>query len=125
MDRQRVVAEQRSGAERHSQPQVSTNIPVNTISYTRGNDLSGSLQGAGGWVHGVVEGQAQDLDVEVNGVAGEVAFGPAPITVLDDDVPKGVRSNAQFPTEPARRTMGAKRTDAASVRVPAGGWVTE
>jgi hypothetical protein len=34
--------------ERHSQPQVSTNIPINTISYTRGNDLSGSRQGAGG-----------------------------------------------------------------------------
>ncbi len=34
--------------ERHFQPQVSTNIPINTISYTRGNDLSGSLQGAGG-----------------------------------------------------------------------------
>ncbi|MCW5556136.1 MAG: hypothetical protein KIS67_28775 [Verrucomicrobiae bacterium] len=34
--------------ERHFQPQVSTNIPINTISYTRGRDLSGSLQGAGG-----------------------------------------------------------------------------
>ncbi|MCW5552481.1 MAG: RHS repeat-associated core domain-containing protein [Verrucomicrobiae bacterium] len=34
--------------ERHFQPQVSTNIPIKTISYTRGNDLSGSLQGAGG-----------------------------------------------------------------------------
>lgn len=34
--------------ERHFQPQVSTNIPINTISYTRGNDLSGSRQGAGG-----------------------------------------------------------------------------
>jgi RHS repeat-associated protein len=34
--------------ERHFQPQVSTNLPVNTISYTRGNDLSDSLQGAGG-----------------------------------------------------------------------------
>ncbi len=34
--------------ERHFQPQISTNIPINTISYTRGNDLSGSLQGAGG-----------------------------------------------------------------------------
>ncbi|MCW5551187.1 MAG: hypothetical protein KIS67_03365 [Verrucomicrobiae bacterium] len=31
--------------EWHFQPQVSTNIPVNTISYTRGIDLSGGLQG--------------------------------------------------------------------------------
>ena len=35
--------------------------------------------------HGVVEGQAEDLDVEVNGVAGEIAFGPAPVTVFDDE----------------------------------------
>ena len=35
--------------------------------------------------HGVVEGQAEDLDMEVNGVAGEVAFGPAPVGVLDDE----------------------------------------
>ena len=27
---------------------------------------------------GIVEGQAEDLDVEVNGVARKVAFGPAP-----------------------------------------------
>jgi hypothetical protein len=35
--------------------------------------------------HGIVEGQAEHLDVEVNGVAGEVAFGPAPVTVFDDE----------------------------------------
>lgn len=45
---------------------------------------------AGSWcasnlAHGVVEGQAEHLDVEVNGVAGEVAFGPAPVTVFDDE----------------------------------------
>ena len=28
---------------------------------------------------------AEDLDVEVDGVAGEVAFGPAPVTVFDDE----------------------------------------
>jgi len=28
---------------------------------------------------------AEDLDVEVNGVAGEVAFGSAPVTVFDDE----------------------------------------
>ncbi len=33
---------------------------------------------AGDLAHGVVEGEAEDLDVEVNGVAGQVALGPAP-----------------------------------------------
>ena len=31
------------------------------------------------------EGQAEDLDAEVNGIAGEVALRPAPIAVLDDE----------------------------------------
>ena len=35
--------------------------------------------------HGVVEGQAEDLDVEVNGVAGEVALGPSPVAVFEDE----------------------------------------
>lgn len=39
---------------------------------------------AGDLAHGVVEGQAEDLDVKVNGVAGEVALRPAPVTVFDD-----------------------------------------
>ena len=34
--------------------------------------------------HGVVEGQTEDLDVEVNGVAGEIPFRPAPVAVFDD-----------------------------------------
>ena len=42
--------------------------------------------------HGVVEGQAEDLDMEVNGVAGEVAFGPAPVAVFDDETGMGGRS---------------------------------
>lgn len=40
---------------------------------------------SGDVAHGVVEGQAKDLDVEVNGVAGQIAFGPAPVAVLDDE----------------------------------------
>ena len=32
-----------------------------------------------------MEGEAEDLDVKVNGIAGEVAFGPAPIGVLDEE----------------------------------------
>ena len=40
---------------------------------------------AGDLAHSVVEGQAEDLDVEVNGVASEVAFRPAPVTVFDDE----------------------------------------
>lgn len=40
---------------------------------------------AGDPAHGFVEGEAKDLDVEVNGVAGEVALGPAPVAVFDDE----------------------------------------
>jgi hypothetical protein len=32
-----------------------------------------------------VEGEAEHLDMEVDGIAGEVAFGPAPIAVFDDE----------------------------------------
>lgn len=39
----------------------------------------------GDLAHGLVEGMAENLDVEVNGVAGEVAFGPASVAVLDDE----------------------------------------
>jgi RHS repeat-associated protein len=34
--------------ERHYTPQGSTLIPLTTVTYTRGNDLSGSLEGVGG-----------------------------------------------------------------------------
>ena len=40
---------------------------------------------AGDLTHGVVEGEAEDLDVEVNGVAGEVTLRPAPVAVFDDE----------------------------------------
>ena len=40
---------------------------------------------AGDLAHGLVEGQAEHLDMEVNGVAGEVAFRPALVTVFDDE----------------------------------------
>ena len=40
---------------------------------------------AGDLAHGVMEGQAEDLDMKVNGVAGQVAFGPAPVAVFDDE----------------------------------------
>lgn len=32
-----------------------------------------------------MEGQAEHLDVEVNGVASQIALGPAPVTVFDDE----------------------------------------
>ena len=35
--------------------------------------------------HGVVEGEAEGLDVEVNGVTGEIALRPAPVAVFDDE----------------------------------------
>ena len=40
---------------------------------------------AGDLAHGIVEGQAEHLDMEVNGVAGQIAFGPAPVAVFDDE----------------------------------------
>jgi len=40
---------------------------------------------AGDLAHGVVEGQAEDLEVEVNGIAGKIAFRPAPVAVFDDE----------------------------------------
>lgn len=39
--------------------------------------------------HGIVEGEVEDLDVEVNGVASQVAFGPAPVRVFDDEAGRG------------------------------------
>ena len=40
--------------------------------------------GSSDLAHGVVEGQAEDLGAEVEGVAGQIALGPAPIGVFDD-----------------------------------------
>src|SRR5437879_4139800 len=40
---------------------------------------------AGDLPHGVVEGQAEHLDKEVDGVAGQVAWGPAPVAVFDEE----------------------------------------
>jgi hypothetical protein len=44
---------------------------------------------SGDLAHGVVEGQAEDLDVEVNGVPGQISFRPAPVAVFDDETGKG------------------------------------
>ncbi len=38
---------------------------------------------AGDLAHGVVEGEAEHLDVEVDGVAGEITFRPAPIAIFN------------------------------------------
>ncbi len=46
----------------------------------RGGLLSGDL------AHGVVEAQAQNLNEEVDGVAGQVASRPLPIAVFDDQI---------------------------------------
>jgi len=40
--------------------------------------------GSGDLAHGVVEGPAEDPAEKVNGVAGEVALGPVPVGVFDD-----------------------------------------
>lgn len=41
--------------------------------------------GSSDLAHGVVEGQPQHLDMEVNGITGEVTFRPAPVAVFDDE----------------------------------------
>jgi len=45
--------------------------------------------GAGNLAHGVVEGQTKNLDMEVNGIAGQIAFRPAPVAVFDDETGTG------------------------------------
>ena len=52
----------------------TTTTPVVGFADLRSRDLA----------HGVVEGQAEDLGTEVDGVAGQIALGPAPIGVFDD-----------------------------------------
>lgn len=47
---------------------------------------------AGDPAHGVVERQAEDLDVEVNGVAGQIALRPAPVAFFDDETGEGGQS---------------------------------
>jgi len=44
---------------------------------------------AGDLAHGVVEGQTEHLDMEVNGVAGQIALWPAPVTVFEDETGVG------------------------------------
>jgi len=41
--------------------------------------------GSSDLAHGVVEGEAKDLDMEVDGIAGQIPLGPAPVTVFDDE----------------------------------------
>jgi hypothetical protein len=41
--------------------------------------------GAGDLTHGVLEGQTKNLDVEVDGIAGEIAIRPAPVAVFDNE----------------------------------------
>ena len=42
--------------------------------------------GLGEGAHGVVKRPLEDLRMEVDRVAAEVAFGPAPVACLDDEV---------------------------------------
>ena len=38
--------------------------------------------------HGVVEGQIEDLDKEVDGIARQITLGPVPIGFFDDEAGK-------------------------------------
>ena len=51
--------------------------------------FSGS--GSSDLAHSVVEGQAEDLGTEVDGVAGQIPLGPAPIGVFNDQTGIGGR----------------------------------
>ena len=65
-------------------------------------------------MHGLVEREAQDLDVEVDGVAGQVALGPTPITVFKDETGKGrqneVTASLFEPLEAALLKQGPERS---------------
>jgi hypothetical protein len=51
--------------------------------------------GSSDLAHGVVEGQAEDLGTEVDGVPGQIALGPAPIGVFDDQT--GIGGKLKLP----------------------------
>lgn len=53
--------------------------------FRRAAELSSYGGRVGDVAHGLVEGQAQDLDEEVDGVAGQVALWPAPVILLEDE----------------------------------------
>jgi hypothetical protein len=58
--------------------------------------------------HGVVKGQTENLNMEVNGVAGEVAFRPAPVAVFDDETGIGWQNKiASFARDDLDRVAGA------------------
>jgi RHS repeat-associated protein len=58
--------------ERHYTPHGSTLIPLNTVTYTRGNDLSGTLEGAGG-IGGLLA-RSETLSSIASGGGGSTAY---------------------------------------------------
>jgi hypothetical protein len=60
--------------------------------------------------HGVVEGHAQNLDEEVNGIAGQMALRPAPIGVFDDEAGiSGQKVIARLPRDELESAFFQKR----------------
>ena len=59
--------------------------PVSTALPSQRYDAGGRFLYSVDVAHGVVEGQAENLDVEVNGIASKVALRPAPVTVFYDE----------------------------------------
>ena len=63
--------------------------------------------GSSDLAHGVVEGQAEDLSSEVQGIAGQIALWPTPIGVFDDQTGIGplrvATAAAASPCPAARR----------------------
>ncbi len=69
----------------------SSALDLESYGYNLGNQRTQQVFTAGNFVK-AMEGQAEDLDVEVNGVASQIAFRPAPATVLDEETGKGGQS---------------------------------
>jgi len=62
----------------------------------------------GNLAHDFMEGQAEHLDVEANGIAGEISFRPAPVTVFDDET--GIKETPNIePRTPNSEWVRVKR----------------
>jgi RHS repeat-associated protein len=82
--------------ERHFEPQLSTNDPQHVVTYTRGLDLSGSRQGAGG-IGGLL------ARTDANGSAYYHADGAGNVTALMD---AGQHILARYLYDPFGRQLG-------------------
>jgi len=66
--------------------------------------------------HGIIERKPEDFDVKVDGISGQVAFGPTPVGVFDDEADVGGQDEvvgiACDELEPALLKKGDERSEA-------------